>query len=539
VVIGGRATRRQFLTRVSHAGGLGAAFLSMRGLGLLAETETIPIDAPPGTGAGTKVAVLGAGIGGLVTAYELGKAGFDCTLLEARARPGGRTWTLRRDAAVALNDGSVQTVAWAPGNYLNAGPARIPAVHTAMTSYCRELGVAMEVEVNTSRSSLFVNGGAFGGKPIEQRRAVNDTRGHVSELLAKAVKAHALDTEITGEDRDRMIAFLRTYGDLDADLVYKGSPRAGVARAAGAGDAVEQTREPLPMHALLDANFWRGMMFEEELAMQATMLQPAGGMDRLPYAFAAALGSTIHYGAPVAEIRKTERGVRVSYTEDGAGRRLDADFCVCTVPAAVLKSVPNDFSPAVTKAIADTVYADAYKIAWESRRFWETDDNIYGGLSWIVGGPIEVVWYPSAGLNQPTGVIVSGYGRESTAPFAQLPDREAKFAASRAAIEQLHPGCGRELVNPIYMPWGKTPYSLGSWVSVGGDPSRGRPDFYAADGPYATFCRADDRIYFAGDHCSRLVGWQEGAALSARRAVNLIVDRVRAEKPTAAAASRG
>jgi monoamine oxidase len=142
------------------------------------------------------------------------------------------------------------------------------------------------------------------------------------------------------------------------------------------------------------------------------------------------------------------------------------------------------------------------------------------------------VWYPSAGLNQPTGIIVSGYGRESTAPFALLPDREAKVAASRAAIELLHPGCGHELTKPMYVPWGKMPYSLGSWVSVGGDPARGRPDFYAADGPYATFCRADDRIYFAGDHCSRLVGWQEGAALSARRAVNMVLERVRAEKST-------
>jgi monoamine oxidase len=538
-VIHARDTRRQFLTRVGRAGGLGAAFVSMRSLGLLADSEPVAIDAPPDTGVGTKVVVLGGGIGGLVTAYELRRAGFDCTLLEARRRPGGRTWTLRRDAAVELNDGSVQTVAWTAENYLNAGPARIPAVHTAMTSYCRELGVAMEVEINTSRSSLFVNGAAFGGKAIEQRRAVNDTRGHVAELLAKAVSAHALDAEVTAEDRERMIAFLKTYGDLDANLAYTGSPRAGVAHPAGAGDAAEQTREPLPMHALLDANFWRGMMFEEELAMQATMMQPVGGMDRVPYAFASALGSTIEYGAAVTAIRKTDRGVRVAYVQDGTPRQIEAPYCVCTVPVPVLRSIAHDFSPVVAKALSDTVYADAYKIAWESRRFWETDYNIYGGLSWIVGGPIEVVWYPSAGLNRPTGIIVSGYGRESTPPFAQLPDRNAKIAASRAAIEQLHPGCGHELTRPMYVPWGKMPYSLGSWVSVGGDAARGRPDFYATDGPYAAFCRPDDRIYFAGDHCSRLVGWQEGAALSARRAVNLIVERVRAEKSTGAMVSGG
>jgi hypothetical protein len=35
----------------------------------------------------------------------------------------------------------------------------------------------------------------------------------------------------------------------------------------------------------------------------------------------------------------------------------------------------------------------------------------------------------------------------------------------------------------------------------------------------------DDRIYFAGDHCSYVNTWQEGAALSARHAVQAIATR--------------
>src|SRR5258708_1327556 len=278
-------TRREFLTRVGHAGGVGVRFHGMRGLGLMAEVEAVPLDLTPGTGAGTKVVILGGGIGGLVAAYELRKAGFDCVLLEARARPGGRTWTVRNGSKVELNDGSTQTVAWETDNYLNAGPARLPSVPPTMTGYSPELGVPLEVEVNTSRASLLVNSAAFGGKPIEQRRAVNDTRGHVSELLAKAVRAHALDEEIARDDQERMLAFLKMYGDLDGNFAYKGSPRAGVAQAAGAGAMTEQAHPPLEMRALLDARFWRGMLFEEELAMQATRLQPFGGMRPTPPPF--------------------------------------------------------------------------------------------------------------------------------------------------------------------------------------------------------------------------------------------------------------
>jgi len=46
-------------------------------------------------GRGGAVAKPGGGIAGLTTAYELGKAGYKVTILEARMRPGGRNWTVR------------------------------------------------------------------------------------------------------------------------------------------------------------------------------------------------------------------------------------------------------------------------------------------------------------------------------------------------------------------------------------------------------------------------------------------------------------
>ena len=83
--------------RVGQAGGYTAAFAAMQALGLMpmkgAPAE--PIRAEADTGKGVKVVVLGGGIGGLVSAYELKKLGYDAVLLEARERPGGRIWTGR------------------------------------------------------------------------------------------------------------------------------------------------------------------------------------------------------------------------------------------------------------------------------------------------------------------------------------------------------------------------------------------------------------------------------------------------------------
>ena len=39
---------------------------------------------------GVRAVILGAGLSGMTAAYELGKVGFDCRVLEARGRPGGR-----------------------------------------------------------------------------------------------------------------------------------------------------------------------------------------------------------------------------------------------------------------------------------------------------------------------------------------------------------------------------------------------------------------------------------------------------------------
>jgi monoamine oxidase len=515
-------SRRDFLMRVGQAGGYSAAFTTMQSLGLMPMKGVLaqPIHAAMGVGTGTKVVVLGGGIGGLVSAYELRKLGYDVTLLEARDRPGGRNWTGRKGTKVEFIDGTVQTINWEEGNYQNLGPARLPSTHLTMLGYARELGVPLEVEINTTRSSLLQNDKANGGKPVVQRKAINDTRGHVSELLAKCISQGALDAEISKEDRERMIAFLGIYGPLDKTGKYTGSERAGLKRYPGAGDQTPEVDEmPLDMHTLLDADFWNGMLYEEVNDWQATMMQPVGGMDQIPFAFAKSLGKIVEYNSPVTAIRKTATGVAVSYTQGGVEKKIDAAYCICAMPFSILKKTPNDFSPAVKAVIDGSTMGHSLKIPWESRRFWEQDYNIYGGLSFVAQGP-SPVWYPSSRLMHPTGIVVSGYMDESQVDGFSTMTMEEKFAASRATIEKLHPGHGKELKNPIYCGWRMVKWNEGSWIATYGGGQQG----------YETVIQADGPIYFAGDTISHIVGWQEGAALSARRAVDMISDKVKATR---------
>src|SRR5258708_8586885 len=128
------------------------------------------------------------------------------------------------------------------------------------------------------------------------------------------------------------------------------------------------------------------MLFDEQFEMQETMFEPVGGMDGIPYSFAKSLGDSVKFGSPVNEIRKTAKGVTVSYRQKGTEKTIDADYCVCSMPLTLLRSTPNDFSAPYKKVIDECTYASAYKIAWESRRFWEQDYNIYGGLEFVTLG---------------------------------------------------------------------------------------------------------------------------------------------------------
>jgi monoamine oxidase len=535
-------SRRDFITRIGRAGGFSAAFFAMQGLGLIDAVPAAaqPLNAEPGTGKGTKVVVLGGGIAGLVAAYELCALGYNTTVLESRERPGGRNWSVRGGDTVSFLDGTKQLCTWDEGHYQNFGPARLPSIHHTMLGYCQKLGVALEVEVNMSRSAFVQNDNANGGKPVVLRQAENDTRGHVSELLAKSIRQGALDQDLSATDRDRMLSFLRTYGPLDPSGSYGGSTRAGYSQLPGAGDQAGELSETIDMHTLLDENFWQGMMFEEQFTMQATMFQPVGGMDRIPYAFAKALGSAVKYNSPVTEIRKTTKGVRIGYTSDGSPKTIEADYCICAMPLTILKKTPNDFSAPYKKVVDECTYASAYKIAWESRRFWEQDYNIFGGLEFVNVG-CSPIWFPSAGMFTRRGVLVSGYYDELRTPLAAM-SMEQKFAESRKSIERLHPGHGKELEKPMYVSWGKIAHNEGSWISSYGpgqqrwlenSPTGQTHPAREKEPPlpgYETLIEPDGPIIFAGDHVSHIVAWQEGAALSALRAVGQVNDRVKAAK---------
>ncbi len=76
-------TRRDFLMRLGALAGTSAVYQAMASLGMLVVPPAYagPPRLPGGSGRGKKVVIVGAGIAGLTSAWELSKAGYEITLL--------------------------------------------------------------------------------------------------------------------------------------------------------------------------------------------------------------------------------------------------------------------------------------------------------------------------------------------------------------------------------------------------------------------------------------------------------------------------
>jgi monoamine oxidase len=515
---GSMITRRAILQHFGRTGGAAATAGAMQALGLFGSGAAAALpDTPSDFGTGKSVIVLGAGIAGLVSAWELEQRGFTVTVLEARQRVGGRAWTVRNGDRIEMIGEATQTAKFSDGVYFNAGPARLPSFHQNILGYARRFGVPLEVEVNSSRSAYVV---ANNGNRLRMRTAINDTRGHISELLAKALNQGALDQALSAEDKAKLLPFLKFYGDLDDKFAFKGTVRAGFGKPPGV-QSFEEPPEATPLRTLL-GNEQLGMtLFEDMLYMQATMFQPVGGMDQISVGIERNLKSRALRGAEVKRIRHDAKGVTVDFIDTGSGamRTAKADYCVCTIPFPVLSTIDANFAKPVAKAIASVVYDNSNKVAFEAPRFWERE-QIYGGIS-FVGGETSLIWYPSWGLHSERGMILGCYSSgENGEKFAKRPIAE-QIAMARAAIERAHPGHGGDLAHALAVNWKKIPYSLGPWPNW--NPEKKGPQEARNDTPeFKLLCQPDGRVFFASAALSQTPGWQEGGIQSAHAAVAAI-----------------
>lgn len=186
-------TRRQLLAMIGKVAGAAAMYQAMTSLGFAGESGYTGEPGLQGPRQGRRVLILGAGIAGMVAAYEMRRAGYEVKILEYQNRTGGRCLNLRGGDRHTEMGGHEVACDFEGDGYLNAGPWRLPVHHRAVFDYCRKLGVQVHPFIIKNHKAFVHSANAFGGQPQRIGHVEKDMRGHVSELLAKSLNQGALD----------------------------------------------------------------------------------------------------------------------------------------------------------------------------------------------------------------------------------------------------------------------------------------------------------------------------------------------------------
>lgn len=507
-------TRRTFLEQLGAVGGTTLLLMGLEAFGMgIASAQTAP---PPlqGGGAGKKVIILGAGVAGLTSAYELGKAGYDVTVIEARSFAGGRSQTARKGFQLTELGGETQTCQFDDGLYINHGPWRIPFHHRSTLHYIKEFGVEVELFNNDNDNSFmyFTKGsGPLANKPIRKREVAADMRGNAAEILAKLTQGGALDKQMDAGDRELFLEYLTAEGYLKGDArTYSGAEGRGWIVKPGAGLTPGEPAKPYALTDVLHSRAWQVLSSISEWDQQRTMFQPKGGMYMLPMGFVTkgGVGDKIRYSTIVEKIRQSGTGVEVSVV-DGAGQRsvVKGDYCICTIPLSVLKSIDNGLSPKMKTAMNGAAYAPVGKIGLQmKRRFWEEDHWIYGGHVYTDFSEIGSISLPSTNWLGQKGVLLGYYQfmADAAKVSALSPADRAKFAVEFG--QKVFPAYAESFETAFSVAWHRVKYNLGGWATWS-DESRARD--------YPVLLQPDGRIYLAGEHLSYIGGWQAGGIESA------------------------
>jgi monoamine oxidase len=498
--------RREFLRRLLALGGAGAAQAALPAL------AATPDPARP-----LSVIVVGAGLAGLVCAYELEQRGHRVTLLEADTHHiGGRVRTLR----------------FADGRHGEAGAMRIPTRHDLTRRYLRRFGVPIQPFVHANpRAYYFARGrrvriaDAAALMPLYRLTPAESATASPDDFWATSVTKAA--AALTADER----ADLRADAPASARVrAYDQQTLLELCAAAGLSDeAIELMAVTSGEETLLYTAATETLREEFEEVWSQGFDEVAGGTDRLASAFAAHLRTRPRLGAVVTRMTQDDGGVAVDVRAGGRQERIAADYLVCTLPCPVLSRV--EFAPGLSgpkaRAIRLLNYDSSTKVlAVTARRFWEADDGIYGGGT-FTDLPTGSTYYPSDNavakdprVSSSPAVLLASYSWGQTARrLASLahPERSATVLRHLARV---HPQLGEPgmIRHTASWSWDNHPYSSGAFA-------------WFLPGQHASLHRhivaPEGRIFFAGEHASLTHTWMQGALESGLRATRELLESAR------------
>jgi monoamine oxidase len=471
------------------------------------------------------VCVVGAGVAGLSTAYELEACGHNVIMLESTDRAGGRIRTHR------FSDGSRGEL----------GAMRIPGNHACTFHYVKKFGLKYRRFINQNPEALYY------------LRGVRTQIQNWSRLLSayELRESERQDPLIVYEEQmKRAMAFITSNEKWQIFDRLEGSGRL---LAYDSHSLRQHLRRNLSQEGMEYVGHASGLIQYEHASFLETLVDYFGlfgvdkyelvdGMDALTESFVRELQAKIRFSSQVIAIDSKGRSVSVTWVSPDGQHSESFDYVVCTVPAPAMIRIA--FTPSLSyakqQALRVTYASSAKTLVLCNSRYWEHNDGIFGGGS-FTDLPIQQCWYPSdnAEPDREAGVLAT-YTGDDEANYAEAPlhwkarsvdvshapgvftghytwtanaDRFTSLTDSERTdqvlqnLELLHPGIGKHVLELKHFSWNEQS-SPGSGAFA-----------YFAPGEHARYQSAlcephpavAPRVFFAGEHLSVAHAWIQGA----------------------------
>ncbi|HUG34736.1 MAG TPA: FAD-dependent oxidoreductase [Anaerolineales bacterium] len=438
------------------------------------------------------VTVIGAGLAGLSAAFDLHRAGWKVTVLEARDRVGGRVHSIRN---------------FSNGLVAEGGGEFIEVDHTRMIALAEQFGLKLASAASWRGSDR--DWASFGGK-----------------------SGRMTDPDVWGfnlaEEVDREWGFL---AELSRFVLDPNQPQeAKEARHLDSQSALDWI-ESLNVHPFAKQYFIQHIRSEYtcepenfsllDLCRNAKMyytevdtspsMRVLGGNDQIPRALAEALPD-VRLNAVVESIRLNPDGVTVSFRQADSHLTLDSDFAILAIPLTTARLIDfNSSLPVAHQNMVDEIsYGAVTKVMIEYRkRFWN-ERGWNGRLT--TDAPIVITWHATSHFEHERGIITAYTGGAPGAALSALSDEE-RIDTAVSEIERLFPGSSELIENVSTIAWINEPFTRASYMAL-------------APGEvlkhWKTLFEPAGRLFFAGEHATPIQGFMEGAVESGQRAARLI-----------------
>ncbi|KAG5981792.1 hypothetical protein E4U55_002570 [Claviceps digitariae] len=541
-----RAAKPIFMNQSNHFDSLGPWF---DGIKFISQREPSVVDVQAAKA--KEIAIVGAGISGLMTYLILQQSGFtNLTVLEANNRIGGRIHT------AYLSGG--------PSNYSyeDLGAMKIPLDYTdpesgnSMNISDFQLVYALIEEMNRLNAENedlqmdvipWMDESDNGLQYYDEFRLPSGLPPTVRQVRQNASLARGRE----GMDLDTMGLRKKLNESLPsrkfmlkmANSMYK-AHREWI--DGGLGDKQKGDRWSefaflsQHLHGSLNSSdilseldntagsFWT-YIFNNFYEWADSWRTIDGGFSRLPESFRPLLGEDLRLNTKVERIDYDNNRLYIEWKQhwkNTTAQESDFDYAIITVPFTVVRQwrLPN-IGATINNALHNLVYDSSCKVVLEySERFWEHFPNpIYGGCSTETDIPgIGFACYPSYNINStgPAPIIgsyVEGTVNHDISRMMTMSDEEhARYVLD--AMTDIHGEHTRKLYTGRFARkcWALDPFTAGGWAS----PAAGQHELYMPE-----YFKMHSNMIFVGEHTSFTHGWLSSSLDSGiRGAVQLLLE---------------